>query len=86
MNRIDFRPQDWNKAERELNGIDALKRELELHLNHSNFAAAELTAGDIILSLKRIRKLRQAKEEHDRLSELSERLVKSGISVEVVLR
>lgn len=86
MNRIDFRPQDWDKVECELNGIYSLKRELQMHLDRNNYAAAELSAGDIILSLKEIRRLKKAKEEHDRLQELSERLVKSGISAEVILR
>lgn len=86
MNKLDFRPQDWSKVERELNCIDSLQRELSIYMERGNFATAELSAEDIISSIREIRKFKKTKQEHDRLIELSERLIQSGIPAHLVAR
>ncbi|WP_397537846.1 hypothetical protein [Rummeliibacillus pycnus] len=86
MNRLNFRPQDWSKVEKEHNHIDSLQKELAINIERNNFATAELCAEDIISSIKEIRKLKKVKQEHERLMELAERLGQIGLNVEVVAR
>ena len=86
MNKLNFRKYDWLKVEKELNCIDSLQKELAIHIERGNFATAELCAEDIIFSIIEIRKYKKVKQEHDRLIQLSERLIQSGISAQLVAR
>ncbi|MFJ8262691.1 YqaH family protein [Rummeliibacillus sp. NPDC094406] len=86
MNRLDFRIQDWPAAEREYNCIDSLQKELTICIERNNFATAELCAEDIISSIKEIRRMQKAKQEHDRLVEMVEMMKREGINLSVVAR
>ncbi|WP_397537818.1 hypothetical protein [Rummeliibacillus pycnus] len=71
MNRLNFRPQDWNAAEKLHEDIDSLQKELSIHLERGDYGIAGICSENINNSIKELCKIRHTKREHDRLVKIA---------------
>ena len=86
MNELNFRPRDLEKAKKEHDCIDTLQKQLAIHIERGNYAAAQICMDDMDKSLKELCKMRHKKREHDRLEETAKMMVQQGINLKVVAR
>ncbi|MFG3612414.1 hypothetical protein [Rummeliibacillus stabekisii] len=86
MNRLNFRPEDWHRAETLHEKIDLLQNELLMQLEQGKYGAAEISTERMNLLIKQLCKMRHTKREHDRLAKVAETMNLRGIKSKVVAR
>ncbi|MFJ9462121.1 hypothetical protein [Viridibacillus arvi] len=85
MKKDNFRPQDKTNVQKEHDCINDLQLEIRLHIERGNYAAAELSMEDMIVSMKEIRMYRKAKKAHDIMVGVAKMFSERGIKTELVL-
>lgn len=79
-----FLHKDLVRAQREMDCLEDLATELEMHIGQYNLATAELTVEDIQASLRELKQMKLAKRQSDELRKLVHDLREKNIKAEVI--